>query len=130
MSLLDLFLSDETRQNYRIADAAQAAADARFYGKLTEASVEQLRTQVMAQREQIIELWATVGVLTAILQEAGVVDPQILRYRVEAALAEHAEAARPENQTTNCTRCGSTVAMTQTTYSSDGEIVCDRCAAG
>jgi formylmethanofuran dehydrogenase subunit E len=120
---------NELTQRSDIDDAARAAADARFYGDLALSNVEQLRTQVLSQRDQIRDLSVAVAVLVKMLAEAGTVDDKVLRYRVEAELEERLEASRPENRTTTCIRCKQQVAAARTQVTDDGT-VCDRCMAG
>jgi len=84
MSLLDLFVDMDITLDRVVNDGA---------GNLADATVDELRAKVRAQRSEIIELCATVGVLINLLREAGVVDGHVLKYRVEAALAEQGEAA-------------------------------------
>ena len=128
LSLFDLFFDSDYRQRGDINAASRDAEIARFHGDLALESVDALRKQVLAQREQIRELGAMVSVLVKMLSESGSVDDKVLRYRVESQLEELREAARPENQLLACTRCGKQVPAAQTQLTGDGP-VCDRCAA-
>lgn len=128
MAFLDYLFDNEIRQRSDINDAAASAADARFYGDLALENVEQLRKQVLAQREQLRDLSVLVSVLVKMLADGGQVDDKVLRYRVEAEIDALVDAAKPTMRLETCSRCGSKVAAAQTSMTEDGP-VCDRCMA-
>jgi formylmethanofuran dehydrogenase subunit E len=127
-AFLDLFLDSEYVTRRDISSVQKEAHDAMFYGNLALHNVDALRAQVLAQREQIRDLGMLVGVLVRILGEASVVDPSVLKYRVEAAIEERIEAGKPENRMVACTRCGKQVTAARTEMTADGT-VCDVCMA-
>lgn len=110
------------------AGAQNVATDALFYGELALQNVDQLREQVVAQREQIRDLAVLVTTLAKMLGEANVVDPKVLRYRVDAEIEERIEAAKPTNRKVRCAVCGQEVVMARTEMTGDG-MVCDVCMA-
>lgn len=128
-SFFTSLFDNDYRQRSDINDAAREAADARFYGDLALSNVEQLRTQVLSQRDQIRDLSIAMTVLVKMLAEAGTVDDKVLRYRVEAELEERLEAARPQNRAVTCLRCKQELPAAQTQMTDEGT-VCDRCMAG
>jgi formylmethanofuran dehydrogenase subunit E len=121
---LDLFLDDSVL----VSQAHREAHDALFYGNLALHNVDALRMQVVAQREQIRDLSVLVSVLVKMLGETSVVDPAVLKYRVEAVIEERVEAAKPENRKVACHRCGKQVLAARTEMTGDGA-VCDVCMA-
>src|SRR5260221_14609233 len=127
-AFLDMFLDSDYVARRDAADAQHTAHDAMFYGELALQNVDQLRDQVLAQREQIRDLGVLVATLVKILGEANVVDPKVVRYRVEAEIEERTEAAKPTNRMVACTRCGNQVAAARTEMTEDG-MVCDMCMA-
>jgi formylmethanofuran dehydrogenase subunit E len=126
---LDYLFDSEYRQRRDINDTAVAAADARFYGDLALENVEQLRKQVLAQRDQLRDLSITVSVLVKMLGDVGPIDDKVLRYRVEAEIEALTEAAKPTIRLETCSRCHTKVTASQTSMTEDGP-VCDRCMAG
>jgi formylmethanofuran dehydrogenase subunit E len=122
---LDLFLDESERL---ASQAHREAHDAMFYGGLALHNVDLLRAQVLTQREQIRDLSVLVGVLVKMLGETSVVDPAVLKYRVQAVIEERIEAAKPENRKVECRRCRKLVVAANTEMTADGA-VCDVCMA-
>ena len=108
----------------RIADAAIAEEN------VLVRQLDALTRQVRRQQEQIETLQALVGVLGGVLHDTGVVDADLLDFRIEAALDEvaaHAQTDQAEARMLACLRCGSRVRPEQTVVTADGT-VCDKCA--
>jgi hypothetical protein len=106
-------------------DRADAALD---QGNMLGATIGGLQQRVNAQAREIETLRALIGVLARVLRDTGVVDADVLDYRLEAALEEVAEQAAAPAQVT-CLRCGKLFPQQQTTLTEMGTM-CDRCAAG
>ena len=102
-------------------DQAQAALD---QGAMIGASVGMLQQRLAAQAKEIRTLKALVGVLAGVLRDTGVVDGDILDYRLEAALEE---AAEEKVEVVTCLQCGRQVPKNRTTITGAG-LVCDACA--
>src|SRR5258707_12841021 len=83
-SFLDMFLDSDYVAERDASDAKHAANDALFYGDLALKNVDQLRDQVLAQRMQIRDLGVMVATLVKMLGEQNVIDPKVMRYRIEA----------------------------------------------
>jgi hypothetical protein len=93
-------------------------------------------------REHVFLISVTVGVMADMLREAGQLDPDVLRARVEARLDEArtpperpagppldapAPNHAPASGTATCAKCGKTVLAAQTTITERGTM-CDACA--
>jgi formylmethanofuran dehydrogenase subunit E len=140
VSFWETFFDNDHRQRRDINDAR---ADAAYVA----ADLETLRGQVIRLQRQLGDLSVLVSVLVRVLQESGGVDPQVLRYRVEAEIenlaiargervyaeppppAHIANPPEPQAPTvpTTCTKCGQTVPANRTTITEAG-VVCDGCA--
>jgi len=127
-SFLDMFLDGDYVAQRDANNAQHTAHDALFYGELALKNVDQLRDQVLARRSQIRDLGVLVATLVKMLGEANVLDPKVVRYRVDAELEERAEAAKPANRMVACTRCRNQVPAARTEMTEDG-MVCDLCMA-
>jgi hypothetical protein len=136
----ETFFDNDHRQRSDINDAR---ADAAYVA----ADLDALRGQVGRLQRQLGDLSVLVSVLVRVLQESTVVDPKVLRYRVEAEL-ENLAAARGEYSVadkynhaqpsvsppepvapttpTTCGKCGQTVPANRTTITETG-VVCDGC---
>ena len=75
--------------------------------------------------QSIRELTATVKVLTKMLVDAGVVDEQVLRARIEASLDEEMHET---NKIVECMSCQKRVPVGRTQQTAAG-YVCDECTA-
>ena len=128
LGFFDAFFDNDYRRRRDINAAEHEAHDARFYGDLALENVEQLRKQVLDQRDHLRELSVLVSVLVKMLSEAGTADDKVLRYRVEAELEAMADAAKPTARLETCIRCKAQVVAAQTSMTEDGA-VCDRCMA-
>ena len=71
------------------------------------------------------ELAVTVRVLTKMLVDAGVVDEQVLKARIEAGLDEEMHET---NKIVECMSCQKRVPVTRTKHTAAG-YVCDECTA-
>ena len=128
-SFLELLLDPAGAALRDASHAQRSARDAMFHGDLALESVDQLRKQVVAQRAQIRDLGLIVATLVNMLGEANVLDPKIVRYRVDAAIDEAIESAKPVNRMVACARCRQPVAFARTEITGDG-MVCDMCMVG
>jgi hypothetical protein len=107
---------------------ATGRADAAMeQGNMLGSTIGALQGRVNAQAREIKTLRSLIGVLAGVLRDTGVVDADVLDYRLEAALEEAAEAAAAPAQVT-CLRCGKQFPQQQTTLTEMGTM-CDRCAA-
>jgi hypothetical protein len=128
VTLFDHFFDTDLKQRRDIQGAAAAAGEARYFGALALDTIEQLRKQVLSQRDEIRDLSIAISVLVKMLSEHGTVDDKVLRYRVEAALEERIEASQVM-PTVACVQCQNLVPAAQTQLTAFGA-VCDRCATG
>ncbi len=112
----------------RLDHAQKVAGDALFDGELALTSIDQVRDVLAAQQRQIIELSCTVRTLIKMLGEAGGVDAEVLRYRIEADVDETLDAMQPQNQQVTCMRCRMVVPGSRTMLTGSGP-VCDTCTA-
>ena len=75
--------------------------------------------------QSIRELTVTVRVLTKMLVDAGIVDEQVLRARIEAGLDDDVNAT---NKIVECMSCQKRVPVARTQSTAAG-YVCDECTA-
>jgi hypothetical protein len=87
---------------------------ARGYGMMRRMSEPSIR-----------ELTVTVQVLTKLLVDAGVIDEQVLRARIEAGLDDDVNAT---NKIVDCMSCQKRVPVGRTQHTAAG-YVCDECTA-
>jgi hypothetical protein len=80
---------------------------------------------MMRRMSDIRELTVTVRVLTKILVDAGVVDEQVLKARIEAGLDEEMHET---NKIVECMSCQKRVPVTRAQHTAAG-YVCDECTA-
>ena len=78
----------------------------------------------MSEQETIRELRVTINVLTRMLVDAGVIDEDVLRARIEAGLDDVGET----NKIVECMSCKQRVPVTRTQHTPAG-FVCDECTA-
>ena len=114
----------EARAINATSDQAEAALE---QGAMLGSAIGQMQGRLAAQQREIRTLKALVGVLAGVLRDTGVVDGDVLDYRLEAALEEAAEAATAPAMVT-CPGCGREVPQSQTVVTAIGT-VCDRCHA-
>lgn len=129
----ELLLNRDSRQDVAIRRVDDALAHTMQQQQLTTSGLyKQVRELYALDREQgreLNELRAMVKVMGDLLVQLGI-DESVLRYRVEAELANQqaVEAERSKAvKTVNCTRCGKQVSLRKTNITTDG-IVCDSCA--
>lgn len=103
-------------------EVAQAQGDA-FGG-----AIARLEGRVRAQDREIKLLRAALGVLAAMLRDNGVVNPEMLDARLEAAIANAEEEIEVAASTVTCPSCRRQVDRRITVMTEAG-IVCDRCHA-
>jgi len=115
----------------REAETAEQVADTALAAETRLAlSLDELTALVHRQQRELDTLRALVAVLAKVLHDTGVVDADLLDFRIEAALdevaaREHAEEEKAELLA--CLRCGARVPREQTVVTGDG-FVCDRCS--
>jgi hypothetical protein len=95
------------------------------YEGILETDVATLHRQVVELRKMVFDLQVTTRVAFQMLNEAGHLDLDVLKYRVEAQLEELTGVAVAGSVT--CTRCGRAVPKTETTLTGDGTL-CPGCA--
>lgn len=103
-------------------ELAQAQGDA--FGN----AIARLEGRVRAQDREIKLLRAALGVLAAMLRDNGVVDPEMLDVRLEAAITNAEEEIETAANTVTCPRCNRQVDRRITVMTEAG-VVCDRCHA-
>ncbi len=148
MGFLDLLAAmtvttpTERRQAQRVtqlrdamASAAQAKARRdRLDDLRADVTTEQLHAVIRHQDEQLDQLTAAVGVLVQMLGDAGTIDADDFRWRVEATLlndepepaTKAADPAKAE-PTITCKNCQRVVPRKDSEITARG-VVCERCA--
>ncbi len=125
--LLDDQMSAGEREAIHAAhDRADAAVIA---GGTPTAAMALLHRRIAEQRKELEKLRVALGVLAAVLRDHKVIDPNILDYRLEAAIEEMEDATgetKPAPQLTSCASCGAHVPVTNTAVTAAGT-VCDAC---
>jgi hypothetical protein len=111
-----------TSANVRHLRSVETSATARMYNAESRSARGYGMMRVMAE-QSIRELTATVKVLTKMLIDAGVVDEQVLRARIEASLDEEMHET---NKIVECTGCQKRVPVTRAQHTAAG-YVCDEC---
>ena len=104
------------------ADAALAQGEGLAQG------IQSLQRTVMQQNQQIRMMNSMIGVLAAVLRDNGVVDPDILDARLEAAIENAQEEIKQEASTVMCMKCSTMVPKASSNVTEIG-VVCDRCLA-
>jgi hypothetical protein len=95
-------------------------------GAVLQYDLAQLTQRLAQLQRTVFELSVLNQVAMQMLADAGHLDLDVVRYRVEAQLEELA-ATRIAPKLAICTRCGRQVPATQTTLTGDGTL-CDLCA--
>ena len=94
MEKLGWFFNNEWMQRERINEAAEEINALRSARAGESGALTRLFNLDRAQAQEIASLRVTLEVLANLLIESGTVDEKTLRYRIEAAWANH-EAAQP-----------------------------------
>jgi hypothetical protein len=94
MEKLGWFFNNEWMQRDRLNEAADEINTLRAARADSQSAIERLFALDRAQGQELASLRVTVEVLANLLIESGAVDEKTLRYRIEAAWANH-EAAQP-----------------------------------
>ena len=115
MSDIDLFTYFQLQQGMQYAHIASNIANA---------SMADLAQVVHQQQATIRNLSVAVDVLTKLLVEAGTVDADVLRARVDAGIDEQIE----ESNQTVCRECRTSVPIARTNITMTGP-VCDSCSS-
>ena len=110
--IFDLFLDDELR---RPGDVSELAADVTSLLKVARKQAEQLKV-----------LYATIDVLTDVLEERGLIDEATLFARAADRLRLQEAAPPPPREMLSCGRCGANLPKSMTTTTPDG-VLCDAC---
>jgi ADP-ribose pyrophosphatase YjhB (NUDIX family) len=115
----------------REAETAEQVADTALAAETRlSLSLDQLTTLVHRQQRELDTLRALVAVLAGVLRDTGVVEADLLDFRIEAALDQVAALEDAEDEKAEllaCLRCGASVPREQTVVTGDG-ILCDRCS--
>lgn len=110
-------------------NSAQDTANAALDGFAMQAeTIRRLTKRLHDQDRQIQMLSAAVGVLAAVLRDNGLVDPEILDARLEAAIENTQDEVAKAPSTVACQRCAKQVAIQRTVMTASGTI-CDACHA-
>lgn len=110
-------------------NSAHDRADAALVqGEGLAQGIQSLQRTVIQQNEQIKLMSSMIGVLAAVLRDNGVVDPDILDARLEAAIENAREEIRQEANSVMCMRCSTLQPKASTNVTEIG-VVCDRCLA-
>ena len=123
MGIFDYWFDSEWRQRDDI-NSLLGTSEAAAYG------VDILQNQMAQIRPMIVELSATVAVLTKMLAEAGLLDPKVVQYRVQAELDERRNPPPPPRRAAEvipplrCSNCLREVRPERTIMTENGP-VCD-----
>jgi hypothetical protein len=111
---------------YDRADAAMevAAAQGDAFGQ----AIASMQRTIVQQQNQLKLMSSMIGVLAAVLRDNGVVDPDILDARLEAAIENAQEEIKQETDNVMCMRCSTLQPKARTNVTELG-VVCDRCLA-
>ncbi len=108
--------------------ADDAMEVARGQGDAFGQAIASMQRTLLDQKNQIKMLSSAIEVLAAVLRDNGVVDPEMLDARLEAAVLNAEEEIKQETNTILCMKCSKQVLKTNTVMTELG-IICDRCHA-
>jgi glutamine synthetase type III len=117
---------DAINSAYDRADAAMevAAVQGDAFGK----AISSMQRTIVQQQNQLKIMGSMISVLAAVLRDNGVVDPDILDARLEAAIENAREEIKVEADSVMCMRCTTLQPKARTNVTELG-VVCDRCLA-
>jgi len=127
IGFFEFLVSDMDRNEWEGINQANDRADAALeQGNMLGTTVGSLRAVVKSQAKDIRHLQTALAVLAQVLEDAGVVDPKVLDYRIEAAIANEDAEVAAEAAMTTCVQCKQEVNKKQTNLTEFG-VTCDRC---
>ena len=117
---------DAINSAYDRADAAMqvAASQGDAFGN----AISAMQRTIVQQQNQLKIMGSMIGVLAAVLRDNGVVDPDILDARLEAAIENAQEEIKQVADNVMCMKCSTMQPKARTNVTELG-VMCDRCLA-
>ena len=117
---------DAINSAYDRADSAMEVAA--FQGDAFGKAISSMQRTIVQQQNQLKIMGSMIGVLAAVLRDNGVVDPDILDARLEAAIENAQDEIKHEVDSVMCMKCTTLQPKARTNVMELG-VLCDRCLA-